>query len=204
MSLSCSLTPRWIESYFWVQKLGPYRSNMTHNPVWFDYLPPASVQLQHLSLSLKGKERWGGMGTSWRDSHGYWLGLDERSESLYPSSFRILLMLQWWWKGSVLLHRKFTQRSVSQESLGSSPDCSEGLTHYITLMGYLTFLSAKYAVRPSAAARFTGEMSKHMSVCEAAQVHLKHLLLISKHVVQLLFYTLVYSPTFDVWLSCLH
>lgn len=73
-------------------------------------------------------------GSWWRGSHGSWLGLDERSESLHPSSFRILLVLLWRWEGSVPQYRKFTQCSVSQEPLGSSTDCSEGLTHHADIL----------------------------------------------------------------------
>lgn len=46
----------------------------------------------------------------------------------------MLLVLQWRQEGSAPLQRKFTQCSVSQESLATSTDCSEGLTHHADIL----------------------------------------------------------------------
>lgn len=93
----------------------------------------------------RGSRGGAGMCSSW-GSHESWLGLDERSESLHPSSFRILLMLQWRWE--VHLCTGSVHSSISQESLGSSPDGNEGLTHPVDILLQISLVQ-KYSVRPS-------------------------------------------------------
>ena len=64
-----------------------YRSNVTYNPGWFDYPPPGSYTTS--VFYYRGGDG-GKNGLMMNGSHRSWLGLEERSESLHPSSFRIL------------------------------------------------------------------------------------------------------------------
>lgn len=95
------------ETLFVVLYSSPHKTlfqswNWVHTgQMWHIFLCDLIIRLlvQHSSTTsvfhYKGTERWARMGLSWRGSHGSLLCLDEGSDSLHPSSCRILLMLQW-------------------------------------------------------------------------------------------------------------
>lgn len=98
--------------------------------------------------------RWGraGVGSSWRGSHRFLLGLDERSKSPHPSSFRSSSCFSDGRK-EVYLCAGSLHSSVSPELLGSSTDWSRGLTHYVDLLPKI--LNCKILIEVNEVAAFT-------------------------------------------------
>lgn len=75
--------------------LGPFRSNMTSNAVWFNHPLPASTPQHLLRLSLQRKQRWSGTGSTRKASHLYHRALDKdlKLSNCHRSGFSP--MLRW-------------------------------------------------------------------------------------------------------------